>query len=184
MKKLITSLLVVSLLVFAGCTWFTPDDEETNTNVEQNENANQNENVNENVNENENLNENLNNNFDVNSAANKFFLGEWTLATEGVEGKIYTTVIVNDDPLIEIPGQYNGTVDSTKSQVVGQGIDETVELTEDFGIYTIEGRNFVIEAANNSTTFTGEFTSDHSAQGTWINSNNGQTGNWVALKVE
>ena len=112
------------------------------------------------------------------------FVGAWSWTTEEDGITITTTLIVNNDGSRTVPDVWVGTVDSTTSKVTGPDISAIVGLSEDFGIYRVEGDDISIDAANGTATFTGNFTSDTTAEGTWIHNQRGTGGTWTATKTE
>ena len=112
------------------------------------------------------------------------FVGEWSTTTEQDGISITTTLIVNEDGSHIAPNIWVGTIDSTTSAVTGPDISATIGLSEEFGIYRIENDSIEINAVNDTTTFTGNFTSDTTAEGTWIHNERGTGGTWTATKTE
>ncbi|MBU0731708.1 hypothetical protein KKC88_02410 [Patescibacteria group bacterium] len=145
------------------------------------------------TNENSNANENVNINVNEEAASDAEpaallpenpFTGEWSMTTEEDGITVTTTLIVNDDGSRTVPDIWVGTVDSVTSKVTGPDVSATVGLSEEFGLYRVEGDNLKIDAANGTTTFTGNFTSDTTAEGTWIHNQRGTGGTWKATKTE
>lgn len=112
------------------------------------------------------------------------FAGTWKMTTEEDGITVTTALIVNDDGSSDTPDVWVGTVDSTTSKVTGPDVSATVGLSEDFGIYRVEGDNIEIDAANGTATFTGSFTSETAAEGTWVHNQRGAGGTWKATKTE
>lgn len=92
-------------------------------------------------------------------------IGTWEVSLPSDEGTIITTGVFNADGT-DTGDFCVGTADSISATIVTPQFTQTTPLSEEFGLYEMDGDSVIIKAVNQSTTFTGTFTDDTHVTGT------------------
>jgi len=109
-------------------------------------------------------------------------IGTWEVSIPGDEGTIITTGVFNADGT-DTGDFCVGTADSISATIVTPQLTQTTPLSEDFGLYEMDGDNVTVKAVNQSTTFTGTFTDDTHVTGTWVHHTRGTSGTFIGEKI-